>query len=214
MNQSFNFNNATYAYIQFDAKWAIENEWDYVRFMASTDGGATWAPLCGQYTTTGGANQDLDNPIYDGFQTTWVLEEIDLTDYIDMPNVRFKMELNATSTYFENGKDELFKRNVSLWNLDGRIELFVPADDGRPQFRGSDQSFHRVALFVLQSGGRASRRDAAIGALKPVSLDEAPVDDIFGSMAGDTNLQAICDEAYRLRDQQFREEFPDDSSTD
>lgn len=103
LNQSFNFNNATYAYIQFDAKWALENEYDYIEFMASTDGGTTWAPLCGQYTTAGGANQDLDNPLYDNFQLTWVLEEIDLTDYIDMPNVRFKFHLVSDAGVTEDG---------------------------------------------------------------------------------------------------------------
>ena len=101
--QSFNFVNATYAYIKFNAKWEIENEWDYVRFMASADGGTTWAPLCGKYTTTGGSNQDHYNPIYDGFQTTWVLEEIDLTDYLDMPNVRFRFHLISDGGVEEDG---------------------------------------------------------------------------------------------------------------
>jgi DNA repair protein RecN (Recombination protein N) len=32
---------------------------------------------------------------------------ITILDTLGMPNVRFKMELNATSTYFDNGKDEL-----------------------------------------------------------------------------------------------------------
>nr|WP_315200234.1 DNA repair protein RecN [uncultured Flavobacterium sp.] len=32
---------------------------------------------------------------------------IAILETLGMPNVRFKMELNATSTYFENGKDEL-----------------------------------------------------------------------------------------------------------
>ena len=103
LNQSFSFPNATYAYIKFNAKWAIENDWDYVQFMASTDGGSTWAPLCGKYTNQGGTNQDFDNPLYDGFQLAWVLEEINLVDYIGLSNVTFKFHLVSDGGVKEDG---------------------------------------------------------------------------------------------------------------
>ncbi|MBI3134528.1 MAG: immune inhibitor A [Bacteroidetes bacterium] len=103
LNQSFSFENATYAYVQFNAKWAIENDWDYVEFMASTDGGSTWAPLCGKYTTPGNADQDLDNPLYDNFQPTWVLEEIDLSAYVGMTDVRFRFYLFSDGGVTEDG---------------------------------------------------------------------------------------------------------------
>lgn len=103
LNQSFSFENATYAYVQYNAKWAIENDWDYVQFMASTDGGMSWTPLCGKYTNPGSADQDLDNPLYDNFQTEWVLEEIDLNDYVGMTDVRFKFRLIADGGVTEDG---------------------------------------------------------------------------------------------------------------
>lgn len=103
LNQSFSFENASYAYIQFNAKWALENDYDYVEFMASTDGGSTWAPLCGKYTNAGSVDQDFDNPLYDNFQSTWVLEEIDLTDFIGLTNVRFRFYLYSDGGVTEDG---------------------------------------------------------------------------------------------------------------
>lgn len=103
LNQSFSFENATYAYVQFNAKWEIENDWDYVQFMASTDGGSSWAPLCGKYTNAGSADQDFDNPLYDNFQSSWVLEEVDLADYIGMTDVRFKFFFYSDGGVTEDG---------------------------------------------------------------------------------------------------------------
>ena len=103
LDQTFNFNNATYAYATFWAMWEIEDNWDYVQFMASTDGGSSWTPLCGKYTNQGGANQDLDEPLYDGFQTSWVLEEVDLSDYVGVSNVQFKFRLISDGGVTEDG---------------------------------------------------------------------------------------------------------------
>lgn len=103
LNQAFNFGNATYAYINFWAKWEIENDWDYAQFMISTDNGTTWIPLCGKYTNQGGNNQDFDNPLYDNFQTDWVYEEIDLSGYIGNTSCLFKFQLIADGGVKEDG---------------------------------------------------------------------------------------------------------------
>src|SRR5690606_24007536 len=103
LDQGFDFSNATYAYATFWAKWEIEDNWDYVQFMASTDDGSTWSPLCGKYTNQGGSNQDQDEPLYDGFQTEWVLEEVDLSDYIGSNNVKFRFRLIADQGVKEDG---------------------------------------------------------------------------------------------------------------
>ncbi|MBK9191482.1 MAG: immune inhibitor A [Crocinitomicaceae bacterium] len=101
--QSFTFESATYAFIQFNAKWSLENDYDYVQFMASIDGGTSWTPLCGEYTNIGGSNQDNGNPLYDNFQLSWVLEEISLTDYLGMTDVRFKFLLVSDGGVTEDG---------------------------------------------------------------------------------------------------------------
>jgi hypothetical protein len=93
LDESFAFEEATYAYVNFRAKWEIESDYDYVQFMASTNDGASWTPLCGNYTVLGVYPQDVDEPLYEGFQEYWVQEEIDLTDYIGESDVRFKFRL-------------------------------------------------------------------------------------------------------------------------
>lgn len=84
--------NATNGMVRFYAKWDIEDNWDYVAFEISTDNQNTWEPLCGKYTNAGveqlgwaGQNQGIQpvgEPIYDGVQESWVLEEVDLTSYL------------------------------------------------------------------------------------------------------------------------------------
>jgi carboxypeptidase T len=101
--QSFSLVNATYGYVNFWAQWEIENDWDYCQFMISIDDGASWTPLCGKYTNQGGANQDYDNPLYDNFQTDWVYEEIDLSDYLGESDVQFKFHFIADGGVTEDG---------------------------------------------------------------------------------------------------------------
>lgn len=93
LNESFDFSHATYANVNFRATWEIENDYDYVQFMVSVDEGDSWQPLCGKYTNMGVSPQDVDEPLYDGYQADWILEEIDLVDYIDFEDVRFKFRL-------------------------------------------------------------------------------------------------------------------------
>lgn len=73
---------ATNAFIKYYCKWEIEPGYDYVQILASNDNKANWTPLCGKYTTLGTSDQDNGQPLYDGFQQSWVLEEIDLNDFI------------------------------------------------------------------------------------------------------------------------------------
>ncbi|MEP7169839.1 MAG: M14 family zinc carboxypeptidase [Bacteroidota bacterium] len=73
--------NAVKATLTFYTKWAIEPGYDYAEVEVSTNGGTIWIPLCGKYTKTGTNNQDPGEPLYDGFQNTWVKEEMSLDSY-------------------------------------------------------------------------------------------------------------------------------------
>ena len=73
---------ATHAWLQFETRWAIESNYDYVIVSASSDGGVTWSPLCGKFTKNGSTYQAYDEPIYDGQQPGWLLEQMDLGDYL------------------------------------------------------------------------------------------------------------------------------------
>ena len=87
-----NLSDAQGAYLNFWAKWEIEAGWDYAQVSISTDGGSTYAPQCGLYTIAGNDNQDEGQPLYDGSQSEWVKEQIDLSDYLGSEiMIRFTM---------------------------------------------------------------------------------------------------------------------------
>ena len=93
LNDIISFENATYAYATFYARWDIETDYDYVEFMISIDNGLTWTPLCGKYTNIGVSAQDNGQPLYDGTQSDWVFEEVDLSGYLGETNAQFKFRL-------------------------------------------------------------------------------------------------------------------------
>ena len=114
--------NASSAMISFYAKWAIEADYDFVQFQVSTDGGTTWIGQCGNYTVPGtSANNSVqpnNQPVYEGTQSTWVVEEINLSDYLGQQiKVRFQLRsdggTNADGYYFDDFK-VLFNENTPV----------------------------------------------------------------------------------------------------
>lgn len=82
LSESIDLTEATAASVSYHARWNIEDTWDYVQFQISIDNGVSWEAQCGNFTTAGSNIQPAGEPIYDGVQTDWVLEEIDLSDYL------------------------------------------------------------------------------------------------------------------------------------
>ena len=101
-NSTIDLSNVAYAFLNFWSRWEIEAGWDYVQVLISTNNGSSWTPLAGNYTKTGNENQAPGEPVYDGFQTTWVKEEIDLSDYIGN-SVKFRFKLKADDNVTEDG---------------------------------------------------------------------------------------------------------------
>lgn len=110
-NQEIDLTNATDALVAFRAKWNIENDYDYCQFQVSTDNGQSWIGQCSKYTNLGvdafGSVQPLNEPIYDGIQSSWVRDEISLTDYLNQKiRVRFILEsdngVRADGFYFDD----------------------------------------------------------------------------------------------------------------
>ena len=94
LNSAVDLSNAVGANMTFWALWEIEDNWDYVQVEVSNDGGNSWIPQCGKYTNEGVPDQNAADgePLYDGFQTSWVKEEINLSDYLGAAIlVRFKI---------------------------------------------------------------------------------------------------------------------------
>ena len=102
LTEEIDLTTVAYAQVRFNAKWEIEQGWDYVQLQISTNGTSNWQALAGKYTVTGNTNQASGQPLYDGFQTEWVLEEIELMDYIGQV-VSFRFLLKSDGYVTEDG---------------------------------------------------------------------------------------------------------------
>ncbi len=107
IEDTLNLTEAVFVNFSFQAKWEIESGYDYVQVQASVDEGQTWQPLSGKYTSTGTVYQQEGEPVYDGNQSEWVLEEISLEDYLgEQIFIRFVFESDGGVTddgfYFDD----------------------------------------------------------------------------------------------------------------
>ncbi|HAQ70060.1 M14 family zinc carboxypeptidase [Salibacteraceae bacterium] len=92
--------NSTLAQLQFQGKWFIEAGWDYAQILASPVGEENWSPLCGKYSVKGNSFQDQGQPLWDGFQSNWVMEEVSLNDYLGQQiKIKFRMVTDPFVSY-------------------------------------------------------------------------------------------------------------------
>ncbi len=100
---SLNLTGSLGATLEFDAQWAIEDDWDYAQVLISTDNGGNWIPLEGQYTNPGtGSFQPNGEPLYDGSRLTWIHETIDISDYLSS-QVKLRFHLITDVSMNEDG---------------------------------------------------------------------------------------------------------------
>ncbi len=102
LNQAIDLTHALQATVTFFARWEIEDNYDYVQLQASNDAGASWIPLCGKYTSTGTSDQDAGQPLWDGMQTSWVQEEVNLSDFLG-DNIQLRFTLVSDVFVTEDG---------------------------------------------------------------------------------------------------------------
>lgn len=132
------------ALLKFYTKFDIEDDYDFVQIQATRDG-STYEPLCGLYTEPAQPNQLSDfSHVYDGLQSTWVQERIDLNDFIgeEVVFLRFTFEsdffVNGDGFYFDDMVIELFGDEV---NSTQELNPFVIALTPNPT---ADQVLVRV----------------------------------------------------------------------
>ncbi|MFQ6677781.1 MAG: M14 family zinc carboxypeptidase [Fidelibacterota bacterium] len=103
LNTPINFVNVDYPFIQFSAKWAIESNWDFVRFQASIDG-SQWTSLGGLHTERGAGQgaQNAGDQGYDGV-SDWVDETIDLSAFSGESQVYFRFILTSDGYIEDDG---------------------------------------------------------------------------------------------------------------
>ena len=104
--------------LKYWTKFDIENDFDYGQVKVSTNNGSTWFPLTGQYTQSGISPQPVGQPVYDGSISTWVKEEISLSNYVSS-QVKFQFQLKTDGGVVRDG-----------WYLDeiGVFYYTIPTD--------------------------------------------------------------------------------------
>jgi len=102
---TINVSNLQNPYLNFWTRWEIEAGYDFGQVEASSNGGATWAPLEGLYTQPGSGIgvQPSGQPGYDGFQTTWVEETMSLEAFAGINNLKIRFELRSDEGLTEDG---------------------------------------------------------------------------------------------------------------
>ena len=159
LNDTIDLTNALSAKLNFWGRWELETGYDYVQVQASNDFGASWIPLCGQYTKIGNSSQDEGNPVFNGFQFEWVLEEMDLTDFLGeeiLLRVRFKSDNFTTEDGFylddveiniiegENSENSIYNLEINR-----NINVFPNPNNGifTVSYNGSADDYFTFAIL-------------------------------------------------------------------
>ena len=112
-NKQINVLNTISTFVEFDAKWDIELMNDCGMVQISTDNGSSWSSVAGQYTTPDVRYSFGDVSVYDGVQTDWVHEIMDISDFVnDQFSLRFMLlsnaSLNMDGWYIDNLKVSVY----------------------------------------------------------------------------------------------------------
>lgn len=131
LNETYSIPMNQTSILSYWARWDIEFFYDFAQLQVSTDKGATWEAVCGQYTSTGSPNQDENQPIYDGTQSLWVKESISLQDYRGK-DVTFRFRLVSDEAkeqegfFFDDFSIATLGSSVSTDNLHSRHTAIYP----------------------------------------------------------------------------------------
>ena len=101
MNNGINLSGVVNPRLEYNAKWALEDGFDYTRVQISTDNGSSWNTLTGKFTAILSGQQSYNDIKY------WVQERISLQPYIGQTiKVRFYNHsdngLPGDGFYFDN----------------------------------------------------------------------------------------------------------------
>ena len=185
LDSLMNLTGANAAFLRFWAKWETEAGYDYVQVMASADTTLGWIPLSGKYTKPGTEDQAEGEPLYDGFQYTWVQEEINLADFLDQ-KVWFKFVLVSDTYVREDGFyfDDLSVSIVSPTTGNNEItdkedySLRVFPNPGSDHFRVNYQGVNEkdLQLGVFSISGKLLFKQRLQGFSGTVDLLDVPAE--------------------------------------
>jgi hypothetical protein len=175
--------NSDFAYLLFKATWEIEKSFDWAEVYVSIDNGSTWSPLCGRYSAYGTDDQNLSEPVYDGFLNSWVNEEISLNDYVgNFVKVKFEFNSDQTNSFDGIYIDDILilsyeNQNVGMQGIKSSDEQFVfpnPTDGiinlNIPEFAGKD-----IFLEIENVCGETIFSRLVKNAENPITIDASEI---------------------------------------
>ncbi|MCX6639899.1 MAG: M14 family zinc carboxypeptidase [bacterium] len=145
LTQPLNLSGSTTLWLEYWARWNIEANYDFCQIEVSTNG-STWTPLAGQYTQSGAGQgqQPLNEPGYEGTQSTWVHETINLTPYVEQSYLKFRFEFKSDGGVVADG---FFVDDLKLMGFTGSVPptldinisainppIVIPANGGNFQY--------------------------------------------------------------------------------
>ncbi|MBK8564389.1 MAG: immune inhibitor A [Saprospiraceae bacterium] len=173
--------NASSVHLSYWAKWNIEEDEDYAQILGNfADTG--YQPLCGKYSEAGTNEQSFNVPLYDGTQTNWVREDIDLTAWLDLDDdsVSFQFAFRLVADEFIESDGfyfDDFELNVIYKDLSSSTLKFDPAKfrlTSRPNpasdyvvidLKGENINAKEMKLEVFNSFGQMAAQQKVNGQL-------------------------------------------------
>ncbi|MEE9117537.1 MAG: hypothetical protein V3U02_02930, partial [Calditrichia bacterium] len=123
-SQTIDLQNTSAADLTYWTKWDIESSWDFATVEISTDNGISWNYLRAPHMTAGSGSGTQPTGVfgYDGTQSDWVQEYIDISAYTEnLVKIRFHM---TSDSYIQ--RDGWYIDDINIYH-------YPPADTIAPQ---------------------------------------------------------------------------------
>lgn len=172
LNNSIDLSHASVAVLNFYARWRIEAGYDYVQVGISTNNGSTWTPLKGEYTKAGSANQASGQPLYDGIQSKWIREQIDLSPWSGQSvKLRFNLRSDAGTTddgfFFDDLSVTIIDITTSTENQNRVSNAFLQGPWPNPALDNAAFQYHLqtpgAELLITDLSGKIIQRQTLGG---------------------------------------------------
>ncbi len=104
LGSTIDLSNAERAVLKFWARWDIESLWDFLIVEFSSDGGTTWRTVPSRYNHEGSGlgAQWTSTYGYDGTQSSWVEDEMDVTAFIS-PSFLMRFRIRSDNATVRDG---------------------------------------------------------------------------------------------------------------
>jgi carboxypeptidase T len=117
LRKAMDFTNAVSPVLSFNARWNIENNFDYAAVYAYEPGKDTvW--LCGKYSNVGTIDQKPGYPIYDGDQNEFIHESISLSEFEGRKNIYLNFEM-VSDNFLE--QDGIYIDDIEVFSYRERV---------------------------------------------------------------------------------------------